>query len=191
MPSIALEIWNDERRAALDEIESAHRVVAGLEQVQTLALRQIHQAYAVLLSSQFQGYCRDLHSECILHLLPAIPHPTLRRACELLLAQGRKLDRGNPNPGNIGSDFGRFGLAFWGNIEERDLRNQMRKHLLERLNTWRNAISHQDFESDKLSMDALEWDTILGWRRACEGLAISFDEVMRDHVQSIVGRPPW
>jgi len=29
------------------------------------------------------------------------------------------------------------------------------------------------------------------WRRACDRLATAFDDVMRQHIESIVGASPW
>ena len=29
------------------------------------------------------------------------------------------------------------------------------------------------------------------WRRACDGLARAFDEVLRDHLRELTGSAPW
>src|SRR5437879_7303033 len=100
MPSVSLQSWFSSRSACLDEIEAAHHSVGGAGPGRRVATQQINQAYAVLLSSQFQGFCRDLHTECIMHIIGAVTpagiQATLRD--EFLLA--RRLDRGNPNAGN-------------------------------------------------------------------------------------------
>jgi hypothetical protein len=144
----------------------------------------------VLLSSQFQGFCRDLHSESVDHLLRhnsqqgGIPPQILR----VNLTWQRKLDHGNPNPGNIGSDFGRLGLGFWSEVNAHDQRTGNRMGRLEDLNTWRNAIAHQDFSRVSQS---LHLNDVRYWRRACNGLSRSFDRVLASHISSIVGRRPW
>lgn len=97
------------------------------------ATQQINQAYAMLLSSQFQGFCRDLHSECVDHLVRAIGPTVLNTALRAEFVFARKLDRGNPKPGNIGSDFTRLGLAFWGEVRGDDARNADRQRKLEEL----------------------------------------------------------
>ena len=105
----------------------------------------------------------------------------------------RKLDRGNPNPGNLSSDFGRLDLVFWtAAIPHRPL-NASRCALLEDLNAWRNAIAHQDFAANMLrgGRPSLPLAQVQAWRRACEGLAESFDEVMRVHLQAMTGVAPW
>lgn len=63
MPSQSLVHWSSKRSVGLEEIESAHRSVGGTGRGRRYATSQINQAYVVILSSQFQGFCRDLHSE--------------------------------------------------------------------------------------------------------------------------------
>jgi hypothetical protein len=75
---------------------------------------------------------------------------------------GRKIDRGNPNLGNLGSDFNRFGLAFWSLVDVHHPRNPARKAALEELNGWRNAIAHQDFLASMLRGGRPEWDVNTG-----------------------------
>lgn len=63
MPSESLIAWQGSRAAELDELEAALRAVGGIGRGRRHATQQLNQAYAVLLSSQFQGFCRDLHTE--------------------------------------------------------------------------------------------------------------------------------
>src|SRR5579884_2178893 len=65
VPSAAFQEWSTVRAASLDEVENAHRSVGGTGPGRRYATQQINQAYAVLLSSQFQAFCRDLHTECV------------------------------------------------------------------------------------------------------------------------------
>jgi len=97
MPSLSLQRWFGERAATLDDLANAHRSVRGSGAGARAATQQINQAYAVLLSAQFQGFCRDLHSECADHLLTPVPDPDLRELLRDNLLFGRKIDRGNPN----------------------------------------------------------------------------------------------
>src|SRR5438552_1265762 len=113
MSSIAFQHWSVVRSTALDEIENAHRTVGGTGPGRRYATQQLNQAYAVLLSSQFQGSCRDLYTECVDKLVAGVGNAALRAIARGNLQYGRKLDSGNPNPGNIGADFDRLGLRFW------------------------------------------------------------------------------
>jgi len=177
MPSHSLGRWNGERDSALDEINHAHASVGGSARGRRYATQQINHAYAVLLSSQFQGFCRDLHSECIDHVVAATPVYVQVVLREQFL-YGRKLDTGNPNPGNIGADFGRFGLIFWDEVLAIHMPNRRRREYLEELNAWRNAIAHQHFDPAKLGgRTALHLATVQQWRSSLKHLATVFDTV--------------
>ena len=179
------------RCSALDELEAAHSSIGGTSRGRRYTTQQINQAYAVLLSSQFQGFCRDLHSECADYFVQGVPVGLRRTALRNVLVQNRKLDKGNPNPGNIGADYNRFGLSFWDEVRDLDLRNQARQNRLEELNAWRNAVAHQDFDPAVLGTIVLRLQRVREWRNACNQLAKCFDEVMRSHLEAVNGVSPW
>jgi hypothetical protein len=191
MPSRALDLWLRGRSRALDEIEQAHRSVGGAGPGRRYATQQINHAYAVLLSAEFQGFCRDLHDDCAAHLVQSGAMASLRVAFEGALVWGRKLNTGNPNPGNIGSDFNRFDLRFRDEVRRADARHESRFERLEELNRWRNAIAPLDFDPRVLGSEPLRLERVRDWRSACEGLAISFDRVMRIHLHGLTGTSPW
>jgi hypothetical protein len=191
MPSNSYQHWSAERSASLDEIENAHASVGGTGPGRRYATQQINQAYAVLLASQFQGFCRDLHTECAEHLIAATP-AELRRIIRTQFLWGRALDRGNPNSGNVGSDFNRFVMNFWTEVLAEHNQNARRRQYLDQLNSWRNAIAHQDFDPAQLGgTTILHLATVRQWRSSLNGLAVSFDNVMRAHLQGLLGAPPW
>jgi hypothetical protein len=193
MPSTAFDYWATTRRIALDEIERAHAAVGGTAPGRRYATQQVNQAYAVLLASQFQGYCRDLHSECANFIVRIVaPPPTLRRLVQDEFSRGRQIDRGNAQPGSLGADFGRLGIDFWDEVDGFDPQCVNRRRQLQVLNDWRNAIAHQDFDPTVLGgTTTLRLQQVRKWRVACHGLAVVFDEVMRQHLQALAGRPPW
>ena len=192
MTSKSFETWRTIRAKALNEIVAAHHAVGGTGPGRRVATQQLNHAFAVLLSSQFQGFCRDLHSECARLLAKGVTPISLIPILEAEFIQGRKLDKGNPNPGNIGADFARFGLKFWDHVIQLDPQNSIRKSALELLNEWRNSIAHQDFNLTKLGGFAtLQLGQVRRWRVACDVLAISFDEVMRRYISTILGASPW
>jgi len=179
--SYAYEHWKGERSKKLNEIEESHAALGGSAHGRRFTTLQINQSYAVMLTSQFQGYCRDLHDECVDRFVASLTPTSVRTTIKKLLKQGRKLDAGNPNPGNLGSDFGRFGVDFWSEVQAQDKRAQTWKTRLGMLTDWRNAIAHQDFDPQKLhGIPTLTLNHGKGWRRACKGLAKVFDAVMRD-----------
>ena len=192
MPSNSLQNWNTVRIRELDEIANAHLQVGGDARGRRYATQQINHAYTMLLSSQFQGYCRDLHSESIDHMVRLVAPVSLQAVLRAEFTLHRKLDRGNPNPGNIGSDFNRLGLKFLDQVRAQSRRNQSRIEHLEDLNRWRNAIAHQDFDPAFLGgIINLTLATVRRWRQGCEQLAIVFDSVMGDHIHQLMGARPW
>jgi len=190
--SQAYQQWTGERAGKLNEIQASHAAFGGTGRGRRFTTLQINQSYAVMLCAQFQGFCRDLHDECVDHFVLSLSPEALRTTIGKLLQQGRKLDHGNPNPGHLGSDFGRFGIDFWPEVEARYNRATTWKAHLETLTRWRNAIAHQDFRSKELQgIDTLTLKHVKQWRKACQGLAQAFDAVMRDYLQTATGTAPW
>ena len=100
--------------------------------------------------------------------------------------------KGNPNPGNLGADFGRFGLNFWKAVQADDPGNDRRQRLLDDLNEWRNAIAHQDFDPARLGgTTTLHLRMVRRWRGTLNRLATSFDNVIRDQIHRLTGTHPW
>lgn len=190
MPSSALQQWETVRTAALDEVEQAHGAVGGTGRGRRYATLQVNHAYAVLLASQFQGFCRELHTECVSFIVANSQPVTMHQILQENLIIHRKLDRENATPSSVGADFNRLGISFWDEVKAHDSRTLRRMEMLKRLNTWRNAIAHQDFQKLGTS-GALQLADVKAWRRACKGLARSFDAVMQSHLQRLIGLPPW
>jgi hypothetical protein len=191
MPSNSWNRWNSERADALDEIENAHVMVGGTERGRRYATQQINYSYATLLSSHFQGFCRNLHSECIEQIVGLIP-VQLRAFMRVEYVWNRSLDKGNPHPGAIGSDFNRLGVDFWTEVHTLDGRNERRRELLQELVDWRNAIAHQDFNSVAAGRDpVLHLVKVRAWRRSANALARYFDDVMYNYLRSVIGASPW
>lgn len=193
MPSIAFQKWRASRAAALDRIEEAHGAVGGDKPGRRIMRQQLNQFYAVTLSSQFQGFCRDFHTECAKLLVAPVSDPNLRQTLYVSLVSWRRLDTGNPNPGNIGADFKRLGLDLWPPVDTDHPRNPQSRGLLEELNAWRNAIAHESFAPAMLKGGrvVLPLARVRRWRKACDGLARSFDTVLRAHLLTMTGVAPW
>jgi hypothetical protein len=191
MPSQSLQQWSTQRAAAMNELEIAHQSVGGLGPGRRYATQQINHAYAVLVSSQFQGYCRDIHSESADYIVQGILPNSLRNVCRNALIEARKLDRGNPNPGNLGSDFKRFGVMIWPLSVQLDARIETCHDQLKALNECRNAIAHQDFSGSAGIYARLRIEQVRRWRTACQRIAVAFDKVMHRELTSMTGTSPW
>jgi hypothetical protein len=193
MPSNSYRQWRTTRTAALDEIAEAHAAVGGTARGRRHATQQINRAYAILLAAEFQGYCRDLHTECVYHLLRVLAPPsTIRSLLRAELVRGRQLDRGNAQPSSLGADFGRLDIDLWTALREKDANSIRWRADLELLNEWRNAIAHQDFTSSRLGgIIILRLERVRRWRASCHRLARAIDEVMHQHLLEATKAPPW
>jgi hypothetical protein len=174
-------------------MERAHRSLRGSGPGVRAATLQINQAYTMMLSGQFQGFCRDLHEESSDLLAASIRDLQLRLMVQENVAFGRKLSQGNPNPGNIGADFNRLMLNFWPLVLAHRPQNNARRAALEELTAWRNAIAHQAFAAHMLraGRPQLQLTEVQTWRSACDGLARSFDDIMRSFIETRTGTFPW
>lgn len=197
MASAALHRWKTEAREKLDEIAQAHAAVGGIARGRRTATLQVNHAYAMLLSSHFQGFCRDLHTEAVDHLCASVRQDWAAAMLRVELNTSRKLDRGNPNPGNLGADFAHLGaLGLWPALLALDARMSARQRSLDKLNVWRNAIAHQDF-SDVARLDlghgrvSLRLADVRAWRDACDQLAEGMDRIVGRHIAGLVGALPW
>jgi hypothetical protein len=191
MPSISYQRWVTSRARALDGIAHARAGMIGTRTARPYAVQQVNQAYALLIASQFQGFCRDLHSECVDHLVAVIAPPALQALVRAEFTRSRKLDQGNAQPSNLAVDFGRFAVDFWAKVDQHP-RSAGARSLLDELNRWRNAIAHQDFDPAKLGgRTTLQLARVRRWRAACGRLAKVFDAVLRRHLQTLTGNWPW
>ncbi len=192
MPSRALSFWNTTSAARLDQVAAAHAALGATKPGRRFATDQINHAYLVLLAAAFQRFCRDLHTESTAALLGSLG---VRQPVEnVLLANalhGRQLDTKNATTSTIGGDFGRLGLRVLDDLVGLRASNAERIVSLDRMNSWRNAIAHQDFGRRALVPPTLQLKTVATWRRQCGSLADDLDRVMAAHLTRLVGAPPW
>jgi hypothetical protein len=145
-----------------------------------------------LLSSEFQGFGRDLYSECVDHVVATTAPAHVQAVIRTQFLWGQPFSRGNPQAGAIGSDFGRFGLPFWDEVSGVHAHNPRRRELLDELMRWRNAIAHNDFDPTIFGPDpVLHLPQVRAWRSALNGLCAAFDRVMRVHLTGMLGAAPW
>jgi hypothetical protein len=145
-----------------------------------------------LRADPFQGFCRDLYSECLDACANVIQPVTARPAFRAGFEFGRQLESKNPSPGTLGTDFGRFGVDLWTALKAVDPSHAARNKTLELLNHWRNAIAHQDFDKKELDgATTVTLTTAKSWRTVCEEVAMGIDGVMHAHLLAILGVAPW
>jgi hypothetical protein len=99
----------------------------GPERARRYATLQINHAYTLLLSSQFQGFCQDLHSEAVVFITSNTTPLWAADILRLTMTLGRALDNKNPTPSAIGSDFARPGMKCWPKVPAMDACNAARQ----------------------------------------------------------------
>jgi hypothetical protein len=194
MTSQSHRIWSTQRCQELDQIRHVHKQVGGTGRGRRWATQQVNHAYVVVLTSHFQGYCRDLHSECMDRFARDVDQKSgtmIGQVVRRLLGSDRSLDRGNPTPENIRKDFARLGVELWLEASALDARTSARKNRVEELHLRRNAIVHQDFSRIPPTRSNLQLKDAVAWRGVCDNLVRTFDEVMRRYLQRVLGTSPW
>jgi hypothetical protein len=193
MPSNSLRVWRTTRTRALDEMANAHASIGGTGPDRRYATQQINQAYAVMVASPFQGFCRDLHTESVTILIDYLNPPALvTQIVRDRFVEGRQLESRNAQPASLGSDFGWFGVAFWDEANSLLADNKAAMRELGVLNDWRNAIAHQNFTTVSPGAPPnLTLNQVRRSRRLCSRLARTFDRLMRTYLGSLIGGPPW
>lgn len=186
MPSQALLRWQADRALRLTEIDTqcAASLTAGVPNPRLAD--ENPRGYVVLLSAHFQGFCRDLYTECA-QVISSKVRPRLKLLVQDQFMAQTALDRGNPSHDNIKKDFHRFGFKL--DLADADAANPVRlKHLAE-MNGWRNVAAHQG--TDHPPGVGLTLANLRAWRSSCSGLAASLDGVLYSELRKILRRAPW
>jgi hypothetical protein len=112
--------------------------------------------------------------------------PALRPLIQQQFTAHRKLDRGNPNLQNLKNDFNCLGLTL---DLTADPANLPRLSHLSDLNKWRNVAAHQGKTAPPgVPLNLL---SLKAWQTSCEGLAVSLEDTVYNHLRRILKRAPW
>jgi hypothetical protein len=185
MPSVALSHWHSSRLPNLAEVEiQCEATISKSPQNQRLAEENIR-GYVMLLSAHFQGFCRDLYTECT-QIVSSKIRPSLQALLQEQFTSKCALDHGNPNYHNLKQDFGRFGFKL--NLAHTMPGNAVRLEHLAQLNEWRNVAAHHGV----VPQDGLpRLSDLRTWRQSCDDLATSLDSVMYNQLRRLLRRSPW
>lgn len=187
MPSAALTRWQHDRMPRLGHLE-AHCAALFAPPPPPFAQESL-QGYVMLLSGHFQGFCRDLYTECVQRCAAAAP-AAMQTTIQAQFAAGVALNTGNPTIENIRKDFKRFGFLL--NLEGAAPGNPQRVTHLGHLNYWRNHVAHQKATPPPAGVPAvLTLADVQAWRASCDGLVVSLDDIMKQELTRILGAAPW
>jgi hypothetical protein len=187
--SAAFIHWQNDRTPRLNEVEAHCAVVLALVPPNPTFLDETLRGFVLHLSAHFQGFCRDLYTECSQIWIAAIPAGFKVTAQSQFSAQ-LALEKGNPTYDNIKRDFNRFGFLL--NLQAAHPAGPQQVTDLGHLNDWRNKAAHQGTQPLGGGVPpALTLATIQGWRASCDALASSLDDIMRVEMLRIMGIAPW
>lgn len=189
MPSASLTRWQNDRMPRLAEVEAHCAAVLTLVPPNPTFLDETLRGFVLHLSAHFQGFCRDLYTECAQIWIAAIPVGFQATAQAQFFAQ-LALEKGNPTYDNIKRDFNRFGFPF--NLLSAHSTSPQRITDLGHLNDWRNKAAHQSTQPLGGGVPiALTLPLVRSWRTSCDGLAASLDAIMYAELLAILGISPW
>src|SRR5438128_7828457 len=110
MPSASLLRWQNDRMPRLTEVDTQCAASLVLAPPQPNLVEENLRGYVLLLSAHFQGFCRDLYTECAQTVVSRV-RARLQVLIQAQFIAHRALDRGNPNLQNLRVDFERFGFT--------------------------------------------------------------------------------
>lgn len=185
MPSASINSWRNDRIPRLAEIDAQCASSASAIPPSPHLIDENFRGFILLLSAHFQGFCRDLYTECSM-IISAEVRVDLRALVQEQFTANRRIDQGNPNIENLKKDFNRFGFKL--EMANHDPANHARLAHLRALNEWRNIAAHQG-AVPPAGLPTLA--TIQSWRNSCDGLAASLDDILYNQLQGLLHRRPW
>jgi hypothetical protein len=186
MPSFSLKRWQNDRKPRLAEIDAHCAAAAALAPPNVLLAEESLRGYVMLLSGHFQGFCRDLYTECMQVFAAHVPLAH-KATIQVQFTTELKLNSNNPTVETLRKDFERFGFVL---DFVADPANGPRVTHLGHLNKWRNAVAHQKATAPT-GVPPLALATVQVWQASCDGLATWLDGILYNEMLIILGVAPW
>ena len=149
MASQSLIRWRQSAVLRLERVEAARLAVGGRGAIGILAAEQIKHAYVVLLSSHFQGFCRDLHTEAVDCLYPAVSPTSVQGIIKMPMTRTENWIVGIQIQ-EISEAISIGSTLTWQEVVAPERPKRRPAKQLETLNQTEDAISHQDFDPSNL-----------------------------------------
>ena len=186
MPSAALLKWQNERLPSLAHVDAQCAASVAAVPPNITLIDENYRGYVLLLAAHFQGFCRDLHTECA-QIIASKVRPSLEILFQSQFSARRELDRGNANAKSIIEDFSRFGFSMKTELNG-IVGAAALKADLHTLNEWRNAAAHHN--TTLPAGGPLTVPLIQGWRNSCNSLATALDHIQYTKLKARLRRQP-
>jgi len=189
VPSAAFTLWQHDRMPRLSDVDVHCAGVLALAPPNPTFLDETLRGFVLHLSAHFQGFCRDLYTECSQIWIAAIP-AGFQATAQAQFSARLALEKGNPNHNTIKKDFNRFGFLL--NLQAANPAGPQQVTDLGHLNSWRNKAAHQGTRPLGGGVPAtLTLPIVQGWRGSCDVLATSLDDILHAELLRIMGVAPW
>lgn len=188
MTSQSLKTWKEDRLFRLEEFDSQFAT----SNFSPTLLDETLRAYVMLLIAHFQGFCRDLYTECTQRFASSIP-AKIGMVMQVQCESNRRLESTNPTYRTIENDFDRFGIRLANALVPDPATrsaNDRRKTHIEQMVTWRNYCAHYN-PSAPAQHGSFDLVSVREWKDSCDGFAVELDRIMGEHLQSQLGDSPW
>jgi hypothetical protein len=185
MPSRALTIWQTRRWPRLIQFDgqcaAGHAALPANPELVDENVR----ASTLLTAAHFQGFCRDLYTECG-QTIASVAAANLQPIIQKQFATNLSLNQGNATEQNIVEDFSRLVIGL--DLRGADPYNNRRLDDLRDLNILRNIAAHHK-PLAPASFPTLT--TIRIWKNSCAAFATSLDQILYNELSTILGHLPW
>jgi hypothetical protein len=187
MPSAALLKWQTDRLPNLIHVDTQCAASVAAIPANAALVEENYRGYVLLLAAHFQGFCRDLHTECA-QIIASKVRASLEILFQSQFSARRELDRANASAKSIIEDFSRFGFAMKAQLDGMAGAAVLKKDLHD-LNEWRNAAAHHN--TTLPAGRPLSVPLIQGWRNSCNSLATALDSILYTQLKARLRREPW
>jgi hypothetical protein len=195
MTSPALTTWQLSRLPRLDRLIALHPDSAGSTTDPAVAEEWTH-ALVLRLTSEFQGFCRDLHNDLARTIARALTgwDEKARSLVFAGLTRGRALEQYSANAETIRADFDRLGVDLLLLLSTHPRAGPQWTKELKLLHMARNGVVHDDpgkIEQVKKDGRELNFRTVDRWRNWVDGLVDAMDDVTSSRMSELFGMVRW
>lgn len=195
MTSPALTTWQSSRLSRLDRLIALHPDSAGSTTDPAVA-EEWTQALVLRLSSEFQGFCRDLHNDLARTIARALTgwDEKTRSLVFAGLTRGRALEQKSASAETIRADFDRLSVDLLLLLSTHPRAGPQWTGELGQLHRARNGVVHDDPDKiKKLKKEGRELSlaTVIRWRNWVDGLVEAMDDVTSSRMSELFGMIRW